>query len=553
MHSQNNFSYSRKNKRRHQNLICVKSLLDTMRVVRVIFLVFFIKFTKSNKNSEVIGIIEEIINSNNARHVSYVNLLTTENYVRNSSINDFLNELMWRLSKFKFVISMDEKVIAKLYKKRILMTVIFTHSLDDFIKLTAKFTYFHFHYGGFYVVLFENAENHEVSKIFKISWDLYIYNINLIRYINNSIVVETFFPFTSTYCNKTTPVQVAKYDNEHFELKPEDYFPKKFKNFYNCTINIASVTALSPSILKREFSNGSFELYGRDIEMLKTLSKELNFYANNTYLHPYGSWGQMFPNKTMSGAMGMAQRRSVDFAFGNLNLKVDRTEIMDYSHGYTLETLVFMIPKGRPMSPFHKLLRPFDNFVWISIFIVMLISMIVIAFLSLMPRKLRRFVYGDRVTTPFMNLLIAMYGGAQTILPKYNFARSLLMMFLLFCLVLRSLYQGALFQYLQASDNEPEVQSIEEMAARGFTFFTIPSYDDMLKNNSLTRNRRAVIPATDMKEVMDQTLNPYYAGCVMNSITEILYRNKLKARSREPLYTICKVIVAQKTLSEQLY
>ncbi|XP_070495750.1 ionotropic receptor 21a-like [Chironomus tepperi] len=242
----------------------------------------------------------------------------------------------------------------------------------------------------------------------------------------------------------------------------------------------------------------------------------------------------------MSGAMGMAQRRSTDLAMGNLNLKVDRTEIMDHSLGYTLETLVFMIPKGRPMSAFHKLLRPFDNFVWMSILFVIGVSTVIIACLSLLPRRVRNFVYGDRVTTPYMNLMIAIYGGAQTILPRYNFARSLLMMFLLFCLVLRSLYQGALFQYLQASDNEPEVQSIEEMVGRDFTFFTIPSYDDMLKNNTLTRNRRAIIQATDMKEVMDRTLNPYYAGCVMNSITEILYRNKLKARHREPLYTICK-------------
>lgn len=541
MHTQNNFSYSRKNKRRHRNLIFVKSLLDTMRLVKVIFLVFFIKFTKSSKNSEVIGILEEIINSSNSRHVTYVNLLTTENYVRNSSINDFINEVMRKLSKFKFVMRIDEKVISQLFKKRILMTVILTHSLDDFLRLTSKFTYFHFHYSGFYVVLFENAQDQEVAKIFKFLWDIYIHNINLIRFLNASIAVETYFPFTPSYCNKTTPVQIAKYENGKFQHKPEDYFPKKFKNFFECPIKIASVTALSPSILKREFSNGSFELYGRDIEMLKTLSNELNFYANNTYLHPYGSWGQMFPNKTMSGAMGMAQRRDVEFAFGNLNLKVDRTEIMDHSLGYTLETLVFMIPKGRPMSAFHKLLRPFDNFVWISILFVLILSTIVIAFLSLLPRKLRNFVYGERVTTPFMNLIIAMYGGAQTILPRYNFARSLLMMFLLFCLVLRSLYQGALFQYLQASDNEPEVESIEEMASRDFKFFTIPSYDDMLKNNSLTRNRRAVIQPTDMKEVMDRTLNPFYAGCVMNSITEILYRNKLKARNREPLYTICKV------------
>jgi hypothetical protein len=418
--------------------------------------------------------------------------------------------------------------------------VIFSNSLDELAKLVSKFSHISFNYAGYYVILFENAKELEVHQIFQIFWDLYIRNVNLIRWIGQSLTVETFFPFTPTYCNKTHPVKVADYENGTFSLKPAEYFPKKFQTFHNCTISMTSFTALSPSVLKREYSNGSFELYGRDIEMLKTLSHELNFYANNTYLHAFGSWGVLYSNLTVTGGLGMAQRRSTDFVFGNLNLKYDRVDILDFCFGYYLEILVFVIPRGRPHNPFHKLLRPFHKIVWICILMVIAACITVILIISFLPKKFKRFVYGEKVTTPLLNVIIAMYGGAQTILPKFNFARSLLMMFLLFCLVLRSLYQGSLFKFLQANDNQPEVASIDEMAENDFKFYMIPSYDDMTRNNAAMKGKRVIIDPLDQTGIMNRTLNSQFAGSVIDSISDVLYKNKIKAHNKEPLYTVCK-------------
>jgi len=513
-----------------------------MRIVKVIPLIILMSFIAISmaKNSDVIKVIEDIVNDNSTSHISYVNLLTTENYLKNVENNDFMAQLMRQISKSKTLMLINEKFMDRLLKKRILLTVIFSNSLDELIKLASKFSHISFNYAGYYVILFENAKEPEVHQIFQIFWDLYIRNLNLIRWIGESIIIETFFPFTPTYCNKTHPVKVADYENGKFNFKPAEYFPKKFQKLHNCTISMTSFTALSPSVLKREFNNGTFELYGRDIEMLKTLSSELNFYANNTYLHPFGSWGVMYPNKTMSGGLGMAQRRATDFVFGNINMKYDRVDIMDFCFGYYLEILVFVIPRGRPYTPFHKLLRPFHNFVWICILMVLMACVIVILILLFLPRKFKSFVYGENVTTPFLNVIIAMYGGAQTILPKFNFARSLLMMFLLFCLVLRSLYQGSLFKFLQANDNQPEVASIDEMAENDFKFYMIPSYDDMTRNNVAMKGKRVIIDPLDQKGMMNRTLNSQFAGSVIDSISDVLYKNKIKAHNKEELYTVCK-------------
>ncbi|XP_070495749.1 probable glutamate receptor [Chironomus tepperi] len=341
-------------------------------------------------------------------------------------------------------------------------------------------------------------------------------------------------------CNKSDPLQIAEFENGKFISKPGTFFPKKFKKFHNCSLGLATFASLAPSVLKRDFKNGSYELYGRDIETMKMLAQELNFYPNITFLPEYGSWGVLYPNGTTTGAMGRAFSRNSDIAWGNLNLKLDRTLIMDYSFGYYLETLIFVIPKGEPYSAFSKLLRPFDNFVWIALLMIVLICIVIIALLSLQSRKIRSFVYGEKVSSPLLNVLIAMYGGAQTKLPTYNFARTLLIIFLLFCLVLRSLYQGALFQFLQANDNQPEVASIAEMAENNFKFYLIPSYDDMTKNNTLMKGKRVIIQPAELKTIMDNTIDAYFKGSLLVAISEIIYKNKLRAHNQEALYTVCK-------------
>jgi hypothetical protein len=207
--------------------------------------------------------------------------------------------------------------------------------------------------------------------------------------------------------------------------------------------------------------------------------------------------------------------------------------------------MIFVIPRGKPYTPFHKLLRPFQDYVWFSVLFVISACVVVITILSFLPQKYRNFVYGAKVTTPLLNVVNALYGGTQPILPKYNFARSLLMMFLLFSLVIRSLYQGALFQFLQANDNQPEMQNIEEIAANDFKFYMIPSYDDMTRANAAMKGKRVIIdPITDetwMKRYMDKTLDYTFKGAIINSISDVLYLNKLKAHQKKPLLTVCKV------------
>lgn len=135
--------------------------------------------------------------------------------------------------------------------------------------------------------------------------------------------------------------------------------------------------------------------------------------------------------------MGRAIRRETEFILGNIYLKYDRSKVMEYSYVYYLDTLVLMIPPGKLLTSFQKLLRPFEPIVWFSIVFTLSCGFFVIAFLQFRSKLVRDFVIGKNVKRPCLNLIGAIVGLGQPMLPTRNFSRSLLMMFILFCLVIR--------------------------------------------------------------------------------------------------------------------
>lgn len=130
-----------------------------------------------------------------------------------------------------------------------------------------------------------------------------------------------------------------------------------------------------------------------------------------------------------------------------------------------------MIPPGEPITPLEKLLLPFSRTVWIWIAITITIGVSIIRVVKFLPRKVQNFVFGSNVATPSINLLIAIMGGSQTVLPRRNFARFLLMLMLIWSLTMRSCYQGQLYKHLQSDKRKPEIKTIEEMIERNFTLY----------------------------------------------------------------------------------
>jgi hypothetical protein len=246
-------------------------------------------------------------------------------------------------------------------------------------------------------------------------------------------------------------------------------------------------------------------------------------------------WGIIYDNGTVTGFLAQLSRKEIDLILGYMFLKESRLKLFDASESIMMNELVFLIPPGRKLTPFEKLLQPFDIIVWILFSITLLIGFTVICLLNFKYKSCRAFVFGDKVNHPVLNMLIAVLGSQQKILPKTNFARFILMMFLILCLVLRSIYQGSLFQFLQSDGRKKEVQTIREMIEQDFTFYSYESHADLIKYGFPEVFKR--LKFTKHHMIMEQAHEETQKIALMEGLRTIKSNQKIIKNSS---YILCK-------------
>lgn len=119
-------------------------------------------------------------------------------------------------------------------------------------------------------------------------------------------------------------------------------------------------------------------------------------------------------------------------------------------HTFVIATAEFTLifSTGEPYSQIEKLTIPYDTESWIAISITFSIGFLIILLLKNCKIELQNFVFGLSVKTPTFNMIKTFFGQSQNIEPRGTFARYLLMMFILFCLIIRTGYQGVQFELI---------------------------------------------------------------------------------------------------------
>ena len=138
-------------------------------------------------------------------------------------------------------------------------------------------------------------------------------------------------------------------------------------------------------------------------------------------------------------------------------------------------------------------------------------------------------------------MLTAIFGLQQTVLPTRNFSRFILMMFLLFCLVNRNVYQGALYLILRSDGHRKEIQSIQEMVEKDFKFYVYASYVDFVNEASKIYQHKVVIQSEQelpYSREVDETLKAAF----MTPLTNVINRNEM-SRGKLSL-RVCKEVVS---------
>ena len=142
---------------------------------------------------------------------------------------------------------------------------------------------------------------------------------------------------------------------------------------------------------------------------------------------------------------------------------------------------------------------PFHNNVWIPIIIFLGFCILSILCIKCGFIKFRRIFLEFKSRSSILNIFAIIFGVSLHTLPRKNFARLLLMTFILFSFVYRNIYQGGLFLHMQSEIRKGPVTSINEMVEKGFDFYI---------------STAAVVHAKNIKILQRFVFNEQYEICV---------------------------------------
>lgn len=181
---------------------------------------------------------------------------------------------------------------------------------------------------------------------------------------------------------------------------------------------------------------------------------------------------------------------AANLTIGKFSLSPIRNQFLDPSQAYYSSPLIMIIPPGKPFTSLENLMKPFKMLMWLTVICISIIAFTVIVILKWkFNETFTNFVLGSNNKHPFLNVLSVLLGVSLHRTPNRNFARTLLCMFMLFCLVIRSSYQGALFEILKADNRENMVDTLDEMLAQNFDFYLSRSLSPLISGIPKIYNR----------------------------------------------------------------
>lgn len=367
---------------------------------------------------------------------------------------------------------------SRINRKRI-YSILFIDNIESFRKFFENLSPQYFLNDGYILVVLVSGMMLELQLVTKQFWNINMFNINFIVDDSGRILLLTFKPFDVTGCGDTSPLIINEYVNGSYVSS--DFFPRKIRNLHECHIKVVTFNC-PPMVMIHRRANNSYDISGIDGELLKGIAKILNFTIQIVNISDTIRWGTLDDNGTSTGAMKMVIDGEVDFTIGMYTITSLRNKYMTSSQSYFTIPFLLIIPPGAHFSAFTKLFRPFRDVVWILILMTFVIGFIVIFVIRFQSEIVKDFVFGIKNTTPFLNMFNIFFGGSMDLVPSRTFARFLLTTFVIFCFVIRTLYQGALFQFLQTADRAKEAQTIDELIERNFMFYMLPASFETTKH-----------------------------------------------------------------------
>lgn len=351
--------------------------------------------------------------------------------------------------------------------------IIHVDDYESFLDVIKNVTPETFDFQGFHLIILTNYDRNTIKRIFEVLWSHYIVNVNIITKedeFSDESLMFTYFPYTRYFCEKVEPVLSNNYIIDVGFIRNVDHFPKKLANMHKCPLKVATVD-IPPFIVIKDMPDGTTKIFGLEGIMMIVLERRMNFTMEPMVVYDSYLWGQLYENGTSTGAIEKIMTGAANLTIGYYTSSPIRNLMMSASSIHYTSSLVWVIPPGRQLTSLEKLMKPFSPTLWSAVIVVFFVSFLIVLAIGWFTITIQNFVFGRNIKTPSLNIINVFFGGSLVQTPRRNFARTILCLFMLYCLIIRSSYQGALFKYMQMDSKTPVVENVKDMIHAGFHFY----------------------------------------------------------------------------------
>ncbi|XP_062539199.1 uncharacterized protein LOC134207509 [Armigeres subalbatus] len=430
---------------------------------------------------------------------------------------DLLNQIIKNL-KFSRVVQLHQAVIGY---KTWFYAVFFCKNFTSFQQIVGLFSSERFDIVGYYTFVLVEASEPEVNEAFNAIWELNLLRSVLVIVNEDRPELFNYSPYTENTCSEPTIHRVQNHSSTQL-------FITFLNNFYGCPVKLG--TFETPPFIHfhnpAQIQNTSIS--GFEGDLVTTLSGKLNFRLVILTPPDDAQWGVPLANGS-TGLMKILQDETVDFGIGCLGIMAQRNAILQPGRAHYTSRVLFAVPEGRPYSSLEKLLRPYERTVWMVACGLLIGATVLILFMKFATSELRKFIYGERNETPLLNLFIVFFSGGLHIFPRRNFARTVLMLWIVHCFVMRTVYQGLLFRYLQDESTHRPVDTIDGIERSNLHYHINKNSDRFFEHNpDLLKRARYIAPGNDsMGAALDAVSSRRLRdGVVLVTLEHIAYHNK---------------------------
>lgn len=166
-------------------------------------------------------------------------------------------------------------------------------SVAGLLKIIETITPNKFNIHGYFLFIATSnlTAKNDLDTVFRQLWKKYIYNVNIMVDIAESVSMFTFFPFSQNKrCHNTEAELINQFIDGRWTNS--SVFPPKLINFHKCKLR-AGTHDYNPSAIANFHPNGSIFYTGSDVAILNGLAERLNFELSIEMSTEFGGWGQV--------------------------------------------------------------------------------------------------------------------------------------------------------------------------------------------------------------------------------------------------------------------